>query len=153
MKGLTLTIKPEYRLMYLRVAKAIAISSKAVRKKVGCVLVDSYGIISEGMNGMPPDWPTEVCEELVDGKLVTKPECRHAEVAALEKLWSKPNSAKGSWAFVTLSPCLPCAIKLHTAGVEAVIYEEDYRITDGLEYLRKKSVYVKKMEGGDGEIS
>lgn len=152
-------MKDKYKKMYMRCAEAVAEASEAVRKKVGCVIVDDNGIISEGLNGMPPGWPTEKCEYEVyanseEGhwwlfdwyKLVTKPECRHAEVAALEKLWAKPNSAKGAMCFVTLSPCLECAIKLKTAGIVKVYYKEKYRDTSGIEYLKENNIEVEQIE-------
>lgn len=176
-------MKPEYKLMYMEMAEACARASKAIRKKVGCVLVNDKGLISEGLNGMPPDWPTEVCEDkiyansleghwyLFDGsqevneetfyvlyehyyplsdefghyRLVTKPECRHAEVAALEKLWVKPNSSEGAKCFVTLSPCLACAIKLKTAKISEVYYKEQYRDSKGIDYLKSHGIVVEQI--------
>lgn len=165
-------MKPEYKIMYIEMAEACARASKAIRKKVGCVLVDDKGVISEGLNGMPPDWPTEECEnkeyfesidtsyikrdwlkslypwEDEDGhyNLITKPECRHAEVAALEKLWAKPNSAEGAKCFVTLSPCLACSIKLKTAKISEVYYKELYRDSKGIDYLKYHGIVVEKLE-------
>jgi dCMP deaminase len=158
-------MKEKYKLAYMKCAEAIADCSEAVRKKVGCILVDENGVISEGLNGMPPEWESEECEYKIysshrklptndefpyrdeDGRhrLVTKPECRHAEEAALEKLWKKPNSANGAKCFVTLSPCLSCAIKLKTAGIKEVYYREEYRDSTGLNYLRSKNIKVEKI--------
>lgn len=164
-------MKDCYITMYMEMAEACAKASKAIRKKVGCVLVNDQGVISEGLNGMPPDWPTEECEDKIyydkelhghfeynefphcedpyKGvwyKLVTKQECRHAEVAALEKLWAKPNSAEGAKCFVTLSPCLPCAIKLKTAKISEVYYKEQYRDTEGIDYLKSHGIVAEKIE-------
>lgn len=155
----------------MEMAEACARASKAVRRKVGCVLVNDKGIISEGLNGMPPKWDTEECEskfyqdflqeinprKLEDDefpykdkggryKLITKPECRHAEVAALEKLWGKPESAEGATCFVTTAPCKNCAIKLFTAGIKEVYYKDTYSSEAGIEYLINKGVKVEKYE-------
>ena len=129
-------------------------ASKAVRLKVGALIVKDGGIISEGVNGMPPKWPTEICEDevLVDEGtntahfvLVTKPECRHAEIAALEKMWNKSETLKGSEMFVSHCPCLACAIKLKTAGIIKVYYRHTYRLTDGINYLLKNDVEVERV--------
>ena len=158
-------MKDVYKTMYMEMAEACARASKAIRRKVGCVLVNDKGIISEGLNGMPPKWETEECEvksyfkkgEIIndrsarhDGgmrwyKLVTKPECRHAEVAALEKLWGKPESAEGATCFVTTAPCKNCSIKLFTAGIKQVYYKDTYRNSDGIEYLIDKGIKVDKL--------
>lgn len=164
-------MKSEYKTMYMEMAEACARASKAVRRKVGCVLVNDKGVISEGLNGMPPKWETEECEFKTyalptdyiyrgdniknlfpyedangDYRLETKPECRHAEVAALEKLWGKPESAEGAICFVTTAPCKNCAIKLFTAGIKEVYYKDTYSSEAGIEYLINKGVKVEKYE-------
>jgi len=158
-------MKEQYKIMYMEMAEACARASKAIRRKVGCVLVNDKGIISEGLNGMPPKWETEECEvksyfkkgEIIndrsashDGdmrwyKLVTKPECRHAEVAALEKLWGKPESAEGATCFVTTAPCKNCSIKLLTAGIKKVYYRDKYSSESGIEYLEANGVEVEQV--------
>ncbi len=159
-------MKECYKQMFMEQAEAAARASKAVRMKVGCVLVKDGENLSTGLNGMPPKWPTEVCEDRIysshrklkpnqefpyvdeDGhrhKLVTKPECRHAEIAALEKMWKSHNTTEGSHCFVTLSPCLNCSIKLHTAGVTEVYYRNVYRSLEGIAYLIKNGIKVEQL--------
>lgn len=50
----------------------------------------------------------------------------HAEINALAKLASSAESAKGSTAYVTLSPCRNCALALIQSGVERVVFKESY---------------------------
>lgn len=176
-------MKIEDQLMFMEFAEAAARRSHAIRRKVGCVLVKDGEVLATGLNGMPPKWHTEVCEDRVymndeyfyltdgsqdvsqetlkkfktdrfplndsDGRgnytLVTKPECRHAEVASLEKMWKSHNTVEGADCFVTTSPCKNCAIKLLTAGVKSVYYRETYRDISGLQYLSKNNVEVKRI--------
>ena len=144
-------MKKEDKIMFMEFAEAAARRSHAVRRKVGCVLVKDGEVLSTGLNGMPPKWPTEVCEDTVtteDGLfeyLVTKPECRHAEVAALEKMWNSHNTTKGADCFVTTSPCKNCSIKLLTAGIKSVYYREQYTDTSGLDYLKDNGVVVEQI--------
>jgi len=156
-------MKTEDKIMFMEFAEAAARRSHAVRRKVGCVLVKDGEVLSTGLNGMPPKWPTEVCEEeersghwtisqeypyeddLGTYKLVTKPECRHAEVAALEKMWNSHNTTKGADCFVTTSPCKNCSIKLLTAGIKSVYYREQYTDTSGLAYLKANNVMVEQI--------
>lgn len=162
-------MKEKYHKAFMKMAEAFAETSEAVRLKVGCVLVKDGNIISLGVNGMPPGWPTEVCEDKVyypDAgnwlspeeiekkfleddlgfyKLITKPECRHAEEAALEKMWNSHTTTKGSWMFVTHSPCTKCCTKIKTAGIERVYYKHAYRCDKGLTELRKAGIVVQQI--------
>lgn len=156
-------MKEKYKLAFMDMAERFGQTSEAVRLKVGCLLVKNGHIIAEGVNGMPPNWPTEVCEEeerscgwaiseeypyeddMGTYKLVTKPECRHSEVAALEKLWRSSETSDGAEAYVSHSPCLPCSIKLNTAGITKVYYRHDYRSDEGIKYLIANGVGVEKL--------
>jgi dCMP deaminase len=159
-------MKEKYHRAFMKMAEAFAETSEAVRLKVGCVLVKDGNIISLRVNGMPPGWPTEVCEDKVyypDAgnwlspeeieekfleddlgfyKLITKPECRHAEIAALEKMWNSHTTTQGSEMYITHSPCLNCCIKIKTAGITKVYYKEPYRCDKGLTELRKAGIVV-----------
>jgi deoxycytidylate deaminase len=60
--------------------------------------------------------------------------CKHAEIALLEKM-PNPNVV-----VVSMSPCKACAEALISAGVRLVMYQEEYRLTEGLELLKKSGV-------------
>lgn len=77
--------------------------------------------------------------------LVTKPECRHAEIAALEKLWNSSETAQGATMFISHSPCKFCGIKILTAGIQKVYYRHNYRSAEGIEYLVSQGVEVEKI--------
>jgi dCMP deaminase len=142
-------MKDKYIRAYIDMAERFAQTSEAVRLKVGCLIVKPEGgTIAEGVNGMPPGWPTEVCENVKHDwgtTLVTKPECRHAEVAALEKLWFSPVSAEGCYMFISHSPCLPCAIKIATAKISRVYYKHNYRSVDGIMHLEQRGIKVEQV--------
>lgn len=136
-------MKDKYRLAFIDMAERFGQTSEATRLKVGALIVKIDQIIAQGCNGMPPGWPTEVCEE--DG--ATKPECRHAEVAALEKLWASSESATGADMYISHSPCKPCAIKIATAKIGAVYYKHNYRDESGVQYLRSRGIDVYQITG------
>lgn len=124
-------------------------TSTSKRLGVGCLLYKNESIISLGVNGMPPKWHTEVCE---DEEGLTKKECRHAEQAALQKLWNSHETAKGSIAIISHAPCLSCSIKLRTAGIVKVYYRHEYRCLDGVNYLRENGIPVEQVvKGGNIE--
>ena len=133
---------------YLRMAAVWANLSKATRKKVGCLIVKDGQIISDGYNGTPKGYDNEcetVNEKFLDkaeNKLETKREVLHAESNALMKLAKSTNSSKDSTIYLTMSPCFDCAKLIIQAEVERVVCSEQYRITDGVDFLRKNNIIV-----------
>ena len=75
----------------------------------------------------------------------TKPEVIHAEANAVAKLAKSPESGVGSSMFLTHAPCIDCAKQIYTAGIKEVFYKEDYRCRDGVDFLLKCNVLVKKV--------
>ena len=67
--------------------------------------------------------------------------CIHAEEMVLRQM---PNPQK---VIVSCSPCKGCAEKLVNAGVEEVIYIDDYRKQEGIIFLIDNHVKVGKMHG------
>ena len=72
----------------------------------------------------------------------TKPEVIHAEANAIAKLAKSPESGVGSTMFLTHAPCIDCAKQIYTAGIEDVIYKEEYRDCSGVEFLKKCGIRV-----------
>lgn len=134
-------MKEKYISSLLDMACRFGETSEANRLKVGCLIYKNDSIISLGVNGQPPGWHTEVCEGK-DGQ--TLPTVRHAEEAALQKLWNSHETSYGATMFVSHSPCLACSIKIVTAGISSVYYRHEYRSDEGLKYLRSKKVSVFK---------
>ena len=124
--------------------------SSAVRLKVGAVVVKDNRIISIGYNGMPSGWTNE-CEEQVQGEddsvyLVTKQEVIHAEANAIIKLARDGDSGLGASLFCTHAPCIHCAKLIHGAGIDTVYYRDSYRDNDGIDFLNKCKINVKKID-------
>ena len=141
-------MKPKYHSALLDMAIRFGQSSEANRLKVGALLVRDGKILSQGVNGTPPKWESEVCEG-EDGK--TLPRVRHAEIACLEKLWNSTETAEGATMYISHSPCLPCAIKLLTAGISSVYFKEEYRCDEGVKFLKRNGVEVKQLKGRNNE--
>ena len=143
---------------HMKAAEVYAQLSSAKRLQVGCVVVKDNTIIGIGYNGMPAGW-TNDCEEVVDvdpsdprydfnnftKELKTKPEVMHAETNSLAKIARSTNSSDGAALFVTHAPCLDCAKIIHQAGINSVYYRNTYRSTDGIEFLEKCNINVKKV--------
>lgn len=127
---------------YLRMARIWAENSYCRRRQVGALLVKDRMIISDGFNGTPAGFEN-VCED-ADG--VTKPYVLHAEANAITKVARSNNSSEGSTLYVTASPCLDCAKLIIQAGIRRVVFNELYRITDGIDLLRRAGVECVHLE-------
>lgn len=127
---------------YLRMAKIWAENSYCVRRQVGAIIVKDKMIISDGFNGTPAGFEN-VCEG-EDG--LTKPYVLHAEANAITKVARSNNSSDGSTLYVTASPCLECSKLIIQAGIKRVVYNELYRVTDGLDILRRAGVECVRIE-------
>lgn len=121
---------------YLRMAGIWSENSYCIRKKVGALLVKDKMIISDGFNGTPSGFDN-LCES-EDG--VTLPYVLHAEANAITKVARSNNSSEGSTLYVSTSPCMECSKLIIQAGIKRVVFSDLYRITDGLELLRKAGV-------------
>jgi dCMP deaminase len=133
-------VKTKFIEAYMKVAETFANLSTATRLQVGAIVVKDDRIISIGYNGMPSGWDN-CCEE--EGK--TKPEVLHAESNAIAKLARSPESGEGASIFITHSPCIDCAKLIYQSGIATVYYKNDYRSTQGIEFLNKSNIEVVKI--------
>ena len=135
---------------YMDVAERFAQLSSATRLQVGAIVVKDDRIISIGYNGMPSGWDN-VCEEEVYSDyddtyhLKTKPEVLHAEANALMKLAGSHESGKDATLFCTHTPCIDCAKLIYQAGITTVYYKNEYRSTQGVEFLNRSDIEVVKV--------
>lgn len=102
-------------------------------------------IISDGYNGTPSGFEN-VCE---DENGLTKPYVLHAEANAITKLARSGNNSEGSTLYVTASPCIECAKLIIQAGIKRVVYAEKYRLTEGIELLRRANIEVEYLNPED----
>lgn len=133
---------------HMAAAEVYSKLSSAKRLQVGCVVVKDNTIIGIGYNGMPSGW-TNDCEETIQlsddtVELRTKPEVLHAETNALAKIAQSTNSSEGASLFVTHAPCLNCAKLIYQSGIKSVFYRNSYRDENGINFLLKCNLEVKK---------
>ena len=127
---------------YLEMAAIWAKNSYCKRRQVGALIVKDRMIISDGYNGTPAGFEN-ICE---DENGVTKPYVLHAEANAISKVAKSGNSSAGSTLYVTASPCLECAKLIIQAGIKRVVYRDEYRITDGIDLLRRAGIEVEQID-------
>lgn len=126
---------------YMAMAEVWASNSYCKRRQVGAILVKDRMIISDGYNGTPSGFEN-ICE---DENGITKPYVLHAEANAISKVAQSSNSARDATLYVTASPCIECSKLIIQAGIKRVVYKDEYRLTDGVELLRRAGIEVEKI--------
>ena len=134
-------MKSKFINAYMEVAKTFANLSHAKRLNVGAIVVKDDRIISIGYNGMPSGWENE-CE--IENR--TKPQVLHAESNAIAKLARSNDSGLGADLFITHSPCIECAKLIYQSGIKRVYFGEQYRSTDGLDFLKASNIDVVQVD-------
>ena len=127
---------------YLEMAGIWAKNSYCKRRQVGALIVKDKMIISDGYNGTPSGFEN-ICE---DENGVTKPYVLHAEANAITKVAKSGNSSEGATLYVTASPCLECSKLIIQSGITRVVYKDEYRLTDGVDLLRRAGIEVEKID-------
>lgn len=127
---------------YLEMAAVWAKNSYCKRRQVGALIVKDKMIISDGYNGTPSGFEN-ICE---DESGATKPYVLHAEANAISKVAKSGNSSEGATLYVTASPCMECAKLIIQSGIKRVVYRDQYRITDGVDLLKRAGVEVEQID-------
>ena len=127
---------------YLRMARIWAENSYCQRRQVGAIIVKDKMIISDGYNGTPVGFEN-ICE---DENGLANPYVLHAEANAITKVARSNNSSNGATLYVTASPCLECAKLIIQSGIKRVVFNELYRITDGIDLLTRAGIECKHIE-------
>ena len=127
---------------YIKMAEIWAGNSYCKRRQVGALLVKDRMIISDGYNGTPSGFEN-ICE---DENGVTKPYVLHAEANAITKVAKSGNSSQDATLYVTAAPCIECSKLIIQAGIKRVVYKDEYRLTDGVDMLRRAGIEVEKVD-------
>lgn len=129
-------VKPSFDEIFMNLAEELSGRSHCIRAQVGAVLSKDTRIISIGYNGPPSgthncdeEWPDQGCARDSKGSCSL---ALHAEQNAI--LYAVKNRAdlEGATLYTTLSPCLPCARLIFSAGIVQVFYRHSYAEYKGL---------------------
>lgn len=133
-------MRKEWDEIWMAFAHSISSRSYDPRHQVGAIVVtgDNTQVLAVGYNGNYSGGPNEVESEVPgeSGML-------HAEINSLLKM--DYNNPKYKTLYVTLSPCRMCAKAIINAGIDQVIYDEEYRDTSGLDVLKLADVSIRKI--------
>lgn len=123
--------------------KKLAKVSKSKIGGVSCFVVKNNAVISSGINYNPTGEPME---ELVDGKLVSKPEVIHAEVAAFQAAAENGIDVAGTTLFLNMSPCIKCAAEIAKIGVSDVKYLYEWWDKAALDILHDAGINTEQLK-------
>lgn len=132
-------VRPSWNTVWMDFAYSISTRSYDPRYQVGAIVVtdDNCQVLAVGYNGNYAHGPNEV-ESDVPGESGML----HAEINALLKM--DYNNPKKKKLYLTLSPCRMCAKAIVNAGIDEVIYSEEYRDTSGLDILSNSGISVRQ---------
>jgi len=138
-KKMTDIMRPDWEEIWMDFAYSISRRSYDPRYQVGAVVTTESNtqVLAVGYNGNYSGGPNEV-ESTVPGESGML----HAEINALLKM--DYNNPQRKIMYITLSPCKMCAKAIINAGIDTVIYSDEYRDTSGLEILKNANVKVSK---------
>lgn len=131
----------QFDVHYLEMARIWAKNSYCERRQVGALIVKDKVIISDGYNGTPSGFENQ-CEDETGH---SKPYVLHAEANAITKVARSNNSSDGATLYITASPCIECAKLIIQAGIRRVVFDELYRVSDGIELLKKAGIEVQQI--------
>ena len=135
----------------------------AVLSKDGRILVTGYnGTISGLKNscensiwkckfcGFESSTKIDICPNcnlnLFDEVLTTSDFVVHAEQNVIAFAAKNGISTQNCTLYVTHSPCKQCAKIIAQSGIKRVVYKEEYRDRDGIEFFRQVGVLVERFE-------
>jgi dCMP deaminase len=153
----------KFDITLMETAKVWAEESRCKRLKVGSVIAKDSRIISTGFNGTLPgqDNNCEIdctvckglgyieevkCERCNGGGKITNDFVIHAEQNAILFATKYGISTKDATLYCTHSPCNMCAKIIAGAGIKRVVYEKDYRSSDGIDFLKDIGVEIKRIK-------
>jgi dCMP deaminase len=129
----TLPDRPDWDIYFMDIALMVAKRGNCCRRQVAAVIVKDHRIISTGYNGTPRG-VKNCCEggcprcagESPSGTGLSECICSHAEENAITQAAYHGIALRGSCLYCTLSPCLTCAKMIINAGVQEVVFEDEY---------------------------
>ena len=126
----------KYHYAYLDMSSRWAELSHSKRKNVGAIIVKDGQIISDGYNGTPSGMDN--CCEDDNGETLWY--VQHAEENAISKCAKHGKSCDKATLYLTHSPCKNCASLVYSSGIQKVLYRNEYKDTDGIDYLKDRGV-------------
>jgi dCMP deaminase len=135
--------RPSWDEYFMELARVVAKRSTCDRRHVGAILVRDKRILTTGYNGSPPGQPhcTDVGCLMLDGHCVRT---IHAEQNAIVQAAIHGIDVRGSTCYVTSAPCIHCSKQLIAAGIQRIVYQDEYPEGLGQQMVRQAGVILEQ---------
>jgi dCMP deaminase len=156
----------------MSIARTVATRANCTGSRVGAVLVADNRIIATGFNGTPAGFPNCLdggcvrcrdralfkagrIDEMADRSLAEGPKqldiciCVHAEANAVLAAARAGTRTDGAGLYATHKPCFTCLKEAVQAGVERVVYLNDYIAGDKESYLAQYELLAEHLRNND----
>lgn len=124
------TMRPDWDEIWMNVATEFSRRSTCLSRKCGAIIIgDDNQVITWGYNGAlrgEPHCTTCAREGIPSGQRLDLCRGMHAEQNAIDiaACWGK--ATRGATLYLTHYPCSSCAKSIVHAGIDKVVYREDY---------------------------
>ena len=138
-------IRPTRQELLMNIAKLLSLRSTCSRKRVGALAAKDGRVLATGYNGAPSGLPH--CIDSGECHIGDNGGCMdsvHAEANLVAFAAKHGISLQGATIYTTCSPCRECAKLLINAGVQKIVYYEEYRDSGGLKLLEQAGVDMEK---------
>lgn len=144
--------RPVWDEYFMKTAYLVSERSTCLRRRVGAVLVKDKHILATGYNGAPSG--IEHCavvgclrEELGVPSGERHEICRglHAEQNVLLQAARYGVSVKESKLFITNAPCSICAKMIINAGIQEVVFVDNYPDKRALSFLKEAKIKLRRL--------
>lgn len=145
--------RPGWDEYFMSIAQVVARRSNCVKRKVAAIIVKDRRIISTGYNGTPRG--TKNCNEggcprcnslAASGTALDECFCSHGEENAITQAAYHGISLQKSILYSTFSPCLMCTKMIINAGIEEVVFNHEYPLSQtSFDLLREAGITIRKL--------
>lgn len=139
----------EWDELFFIITKIFSYRSSCIKTRQACLIVKNNRIISVGINGPPSGSLNCILEENGEekcGKNLSG-SCLlgiHAEQNCIGFASKNGISTNGCTIFCTETPCISCAKLIVSCGIKEFVYIKEYRLLEGLEFLKLNEIKVRK---------
>jgi dCMP deaminase len=148
--------RPGWDDYFMSLAYVAAAKSKDPSTRVGAVIVNQRNrVISTGYNGFPAGSDDEAI--LSQGREVKLAHTIHAELNAIAGAAIEGVSTNDCKMYIFFTPCMPCAIVIHQAGIREIIIDKKWQdkipddwlasTEESIEFFKKSDIDVKVWDG------
>lgn len=138
---------------FMSIARAVALRSNCLKRKVAAVIVKDNNVISTGYNGTPRgikncnEGGCPRCSQFSpSGSNLEECFCSHAEENTIVQAAYHGISIKKSTLYTTFSPCLICTKMIINSGIQEVFYSIEYPAGSApLSLLKQASIETYKV--------